>query len=207
MSHCTKFHMSFNNKRLLFRAMRNLKMNPENKIWTEYSSQFTKMIGIGGAVMGRLLTGTYNNINIFFTETEIGLTPNIESHSLNDNELTNQGQQVINILQKEYLRCIAYEVKDDIISKGISAVILEDENDENYSLTIEISDGTKRISLNMDQLGAITENVTGVAGKSCAELTEDIEMAIAGEFDREWTYEYDAVIEDQVVQVLKLTDM
>ncbi len=212
MSHCSTFDICFKDKRILYKALRNLKMEPENQIWSEYSSQFSKMLlgktlGMGGRIIGRLLTAKYGKINVFFMEEEKGLVPYFESHQLSEEELNNKSASISLMIQKQYLKCAVEKMAEEIVSLGGSARVTEASDKDVYSVTLSMDEGSKKLIMNLDRYGIIKENVIGVAGKSCLDLTEKIESSLGINLKREWTYEYDTLVEDRVVQVLKLNGL
>ncbi|MDF2724688.1 MAG: hypothetical protein K0Q59_4363, partial [Paenibacillus sp.] len=69
MSHCTTFELSFRDKRLVFRALRNLGLQPHNQVWKRFRSEIHKQFGVQGEDLGKLLTGTDGIVHIIFIET------------------------------------------------------------------------------------------------------------------------------------------
>nr|WP_256436393.1 MULTISPECIES: DUF2997 domain-containing protein [unclassified Brevibacillus] len=59
----------------------------------------------------------------------------------------------------------------------------------------------------MDSQGKMEEKVEGVLGRSCVELTELMEQKLCGQnqVERVWTHEYDTTVEDQQIQILRLS--
>ncbi|MBX4262351.1 DUF2997 domain-containing protein [Clostridium estertheticum] len=207
MSHCSTFDIYFRDKKVLYKALRNLNMSPENRIWEEYKNLFSKKIGIGGTIIGRLLTGRYNNINIFFIEKDENFIPYFESHKLTEEALNEYSAEISLIIQREYLKCTVNKLADKINSLGGNARVAEDSNEDSYSVTLIMDEGSKTLSLNLDRYGLVNESVVGVVGRSCVDLSKKIESAVGVNIHREWTYEYDTLIEDKLIQVLKINNL
>ena len=206
MSHHTSFEMSFANKRLLYRAMRNLGWEPENRVWTQYKNEFTKSINIGGTTLGKLLTGTVGVINVFFTETENGFQANFESSQLSPTALESQGLKLLSILKSKYVQVAVEQLAADMRDKGISILMEMTEHDNYTAYVLSIDNTDRTIHISVDEMGNVEEKIEGVAGRSCADLTQSLEtmLGISSTAQRTWTHEYDSIIEDQVIQVMRL---
>lgn len=206
MSHCTTFPISFQNKRLLFRAMRNADLNPENRVWKAFHSDLQKKIGIGGEMLGKLLTGTRGDIHIVFMESEEGLQPFIESSSLSGAALERAGGELLFKVQTAYLRCAVEEVARQYQQSGISAVVKEEWTQDGLSFVISLGYSNKSVIVTQKADGTVEERVKGIAGKSCTTATEPIEKMLAQPkmLKRTWTPEYNTMVEDREIQVLRL---
>jgi hypothetical protein len=204
MSHCSKFDLKFKDKRVLFSAMRNLDMKPENQVWESYKSFIGKMLAINGEIIGRLLTGYSDGINIFFTEKEGVYTPNVESHVLQPEVLKERGRAIIEKLRKEYVKCSIEKLRQGIIASGQSVTLISETSADLTTFTLEIGGSGKKLVVSLDDSGGVTEQVTGVAGRSCVDLTAVFETMAAENTARNWTFEYDELVEDQLIQVLTL---
>ncbi|TGU92896.1 DUF2997 domain-containing protein [Mesorhizobium sp. M00.F.Ca.ET.186.01.1.1] len=64
----------------------------------------------------------------------------------------------------------------------------------------------EKLRISMNEQGTVEEAVEGVLGRSCAELTEGIEQKLSSpsQLERTWTHEYNATVEDQQIQILRL---
>lgn len=206
MSHHTSFEMSFANKRLLYRAMRNLDWEPENRVWMQYKNEFTKSLKIGGSTLGKLLTGTVGVINVFFTENENGFHANFESSQLTPDSLEAQGLKLLSILKSKYVQVAVEQLAADMRDKGISISIEMTEQEDYTAYVLSIDNTDRTIQISVDRMGNVEEKIEGVVGRSCADLTESLEamLGISSSAQRTWTHEYDSVIEDQVIQVMRL---
>jgi hypothetical protein len=203
MSHCSKFDMKFMDKRVLFSAMKNLDMKPENQIWAEYKSSLGKALDFNGTVVGRLLTGCGGDLRIFFTEENGAYVPHVESHKFSAGELEARAAGMIEKLRKEYARCSVDKLRQNILASGQSVTVIAEPETEPVSFIMEIGAGRKLV-ISLDEGGGVTEEVSGVAGRSCVDLTKAFEAMTAETAERNWTFEYDELVEDQVVQVLNL---
>ncbi len=204
MSHCSKFDIKFKDKHVLFKAMRNLNMKPENEVWASYKSTLGKLINFNGTIIGKLLTGEVNNINIFFTEENGYYSMNAESHKLTIKQLNEQSKNITKALQQEYVKCSLEKLQNSIMRSGETASIFCETNNTTDIYTLTIGSTGRRFIVSVDNKGAISEEVHGVIGKSCVDLTSVFESCVADVINREWTVEYSETVEDQVVQVLNL---
>lgn len=206
MSHCTSFSMTFLDKRILFRAMRNLGYSPENRVWVEYRNQFAKKLQVGENVIGKLLTGMVNDINLFFIETENGLIPYFESDLLSPAELQERGEQSLSALRTEYLRCAVQAMADQIRANGSEVIVTEENHLSQTSFVLTIGSTNKTLRIAVDQDGHVEEQVEGVRGRSCVDFSANVEtkLTTSRAVQRVWTHEYDAMVEDQQIQILRL---
>lgn len=207
MSHCTSFTMTFQDKRILFRAMRSQGFQPENRVWVDYQSQFKKRLNIGGTIIGKLLTGTKDGIHVFFVESEKGMIPHFESDTLSPEELEKQAHVLLMSLREGYLHYSVEAVKEWITNAGSTVSVSEEKSDSITSFVLTIGSSEKRFRISMDSQGKIEEKVEGVLGRSCVELTELMEQKLCGlnQAERVWTHEYDTTVEDQQIQILRLS--
>jgi len=206
MSHHTSFPMKFADKRLLYRAMRNLDWKPENRVWMQYKNEFSKIIQIGGTEIGKLLTGTAGVIRIFFTETNDSFQANFESPRLSPQALESQAIKLLSILKTKYVQVAVEQLAADLRDRGISVNLEETEHEDYVSYVLAIHDTDRKIQISVDGQGNVEEHVEGVIGRSCADLTASLEnmLGLTTGAERTWTHEYDSVIEDKVIQVLRL---
>jgi hypothetical protein len=204
MSHASKFSITFRDKRTLFKAMKVLDLHPENQVWKSYASELSKAIGVNGIPLGKLLTGYENSLNIFFIEENSEFVPHVESAKLSDNEREQLGADLVRKLQQAYTQCALEKIQNSIISSGQSAHITRELLDSITIYTLAIGDGGKKLIVSIDAQGVINESVFGVSGRSCVDLAVMFEDMLTQSVERVWTHEYDEVIEDQIVQVLKL---
>lgn len=206
MSHCTSFSMTFLDKRILYRAMRNLGYSPENRVWVEYRNQFAKKLQVGENVIGKLLTGMVENLNLFFIETEKGLVPYFESDFLSPEELQHRGEQSLAALRSEYLRCAVHAMADQIRANGSEVTVTEESHLSQTSFVLTMNAANKTLRIAVDQDGQVEEQVEGVTGRSCIDFTANVESKLMtnNAIQRVWTHEYDAMVEDQQIQILRL---
>jgi hypothetical protein len=206
MSHCTSFNMCFMDKRTLFKAMRNLGWQPENEVWIRYQSQIDKRLNINGNITGKLLTGEVDGINVFFIESRGGFIPHFESHIVAEGDLKIHGQKIISLLKREYVRCCVKDFVKAISESGVTATYWEESRGNTINYEIMIGETNKVLEISLDNQNIIQETVKGISGKSCIDLTGLLEQKLADpeNFNRSWTHEYNEIIEDQIVQVLKL---
>ena len=202
MSHCSSFDLKFKDKQVLFKSMRNLGMSPENRLWAEYKTVIGKTLGIGGNVMGRLLTGYYQNMNIFFIENNGALTPNVESHEMTREQVQIKGEQVIALIQKEYVKCAMEKMQKSIVATGLSANLSTNNEKGVITHILDVGNG-KRFVVSV-QGESIREEVEGVVGRSCVDFSSVFETMVGENVQREWKVEYNEMVEDQELQVLRL---
>lgn len=207
MSHCTTFQASFQDKRLLFRAMRNIGLNPENKTWVDYGSRLQKKLGIGGKLVGKLLTGTYDGVYLLFVESDHGLIPHAESSVWGEEELEMRGTAMLYALQQEYARGAVHQLAEQFRRAGVFANIQETETAHGVSFVLTVGQSGKSIAVSINSQGVVEEQVSGIAGRSCLDATAFIEQKLAQPtaIHRTWTHEFNATIEDKTIQVLRLS--
>ncbi|WP_135556806.1 DUF2997 domain-containing protein [Paenibacillus cymbidii] len=207
MSHCTTFQMTFQDKRMLFRAMRGAGLNPENRIWESYDSGLQKRLGVGGELIGKLLTGERNGIQLFFMETAEGLRPYVESDRHIGEELDRIGQDLLSSVQKSYLELTVEAAVRQIRQAGIAANANMTMTNDSLSYVITLGDPNKTVTVSLRNDGSVEEQVRGIEGRSCTDVSGILERAIATpeQLTRSWNPEYNATIEDRVVQVLRLS--
>lgn len=209
MSHCTTFQMVFRDKRLLFRAMRDMGLNPENVAWNVFGSDLQKRLGIGGQPLGKLLTGTRDDLNIIFMESEDGLQPSIESSELSGEELDAAGEQLLSEVQVAYLRCAVNAACKKYREAGLYAEVRENMTEEGVSFVLTFGASGKSVTVTRNDDGMIEEKVQGVIGRSCTDATSVLETLLAdaqgSTIQRTWTPAYQATVEDRELQVLRLT--
>lgn len=203
MSHCSSFDIKFRDKQVLFNAMRNLDMKPENRLWVEYKSQVLKKANLFPNIIGRLLTGYCNELNVFFVEENGIFSPVVESHQISGARLDSMSEIVIKQIQKEYVKCSLEKTQKSLMLSGLSSTMRSEINGEVETFYLEIGNG-KRLVISIDG-NKISENVEGVRGRSCVDFSSIFESLIGEKIERQWKTEYHEVIEDQELQVLRLT--
>ncbi|WP_334072422.1 MULTISPECIES: DUF2997 domain-containing protein [Paenibacillus] len=209
MSHSTTFPLVFRDKRLLFRAMRDTGLEPENKVWYSFSTELQKKLGIGGESLGKLLTGRRGELHLIIVETEEGLQGVFESGNLSGEELDLAGEQLLSEVQTAYLRGAVNQVCRRYMEAGLHAEVRENKSPEGVSFVLSFGTGGKSVTVTQNNDGYIEEQVQGVAGRSCTVATAELERLLAGtnvsSLKRTWTPAYQATVEDRELQVLKLT--
>lgn len=208
MSHCTSFKMEFADKRILYRAMRNLNLKPESRVWAEYSSHFGKKLNFNGKIIGKLLTGTFEDINIFFTELDNRLIPNFESSSLLGEYLSKKSEILLYKIRKEYIKCAVNDFSDKLARLGISTQIQSETFGDIVSYTIRLGNYDKKYKVILNFDGDIEEKVEGISGQSCLNISKILENQLSSseQFNRILTSEYEITVEDQVFQVFRVIE-
>lgn len=209
MSHCTTYPMVFRDKRLLYRAMRELGLEPENQVWYLYDSEFQKSLGIGGESLGKLLTGTRDGLHLIIMETEEGLQPVVESGELSGEVLDREAARLLEDVQTAYLRCAVHQACKRYREAGLPAEVRETKTSDGVSFVLSFGTGGKSVTVTQNADGSIEERVNGVAGRSCLDATAELERLLAPMdapgLQRTWTPAYQATVEDRELQVMKLT--
>jgi len=209
MSHCTTYPMVFRDKRLLFRAMRETGLNPENRVWQSFGTEWQKKLGIGGEEIGKLLTGTRGRLHLIFMETEDGLQPVFECGSLSGEALEAAGKELLAEVQAAYLRCAVNEACRRYREAGLHAEVSESVTAEGPVFVLTFGTAGKSVTVTKRADGVIEERVQGVTGRSCTDATAVLERLlaspVASSLKRTWTPAYQATVEDRELQVLRLT--
>lgn len=207
MSHCTTFHIRFADKELLTRSMENLGWQPEHMLWTEYENEQQKKRGIGGTSLGERLTGKTDVAHVCFKESADGLVPQVESTVLSGGELERYGAELIRLLNEEYVKGAVTQMAEDIVGAGGSASVREERTDAGVTFTVVLDEPDQSVTVAVDAEGRITEEVQGIRGSSCTDLTSELESALAGRkqrLNRSWSHEYDLAVEDRTIRVMRL---
>ncbi|ADU26514.1 DUF2997 domain-containing protein [Ethanoligenens harbinense] len=212
MSHCSTFDIKFRDKHILFKAMRNLNLQPENRVWEQYRTILGKLVlgrlGIEEKSLGVLLTGYCDKINIFFLPQENGeLKLSMESHVFSPDQIQLKGQNLAHALQKEYVKSALYQLQKSLIESGQSVRLETEEKSEEIIHTLFIGDQGKKLVVKLHPEGVVSEQVEGYVGKSCADLTAVLENSMTTEAQREWASEQTEVMNNQEVQVLRLNNI
>ncbi|MCM3080958.1 hypothetical protein [Brevibacillus invocatus] len=76
-------------------------------------------------MIGKLLTGMVENLNMFFIETDKGLVPYFESDFLSPEELQQRGEQSLASLRSEYVRCAVHAMAEQIRANGNDVTVTE----------------------------------------------------------------------------------
>lgn len=208
MSHCTTYPMVFQDKRLLFKAMRDLEMEPENVAWEMYGSSLLKGLGIGGESLGKLLTGSKYGLNLAFEETEQGLQPMFETDALFGEERAIVEERLLSEVETAYLRCAVEETAKKYRESGLFAEVREKRTEEGVSFVLKFGTGNKSVTVTKSPDGVIEETVQGVMGRSCTDATASLERLLSSSntpVERTWTPAYQANVEDRELKVLRLT--
>lgn len=206
MSHCTSFKMEFADKRVLFKAMRNLNLRPENRVWAEYSSKFKKELKIDGNIIGKLLTGSYEKINIFFIESDNGLIPNFESSELSHDNLQHKSKQLLLKIKQEYIICAISNFGNKLRQSGISIYTEVENYNDTTSYTISIGGSDKKLKLSLNSDGEIEEVIQGITGDVCLNVSKILEsqLSTSEHLSRILTPEYNITVEDRVLHVFRV---
>ena len=121
--------------------------------------------------MGRLLTGYYQNMHIFFIEKNGILIPNVESHEMTREQVKAKGEQLVGLIQKEYAKCAMEKMQKSIVATGLSANLSTNNDNGVITHILDVGNG-KRFVVSV-QGETICEEVEGVVGRSCVTSTKE----------------------------------
>lgn len=205
MSHCTKFDFAYTSEDAIVKTFRKMNINCSTDAVYEYYSAFGKILGrlgYAGHKQYRAICGEIEGGHIFVCRVEQGKYELfVEHHGLTNSQedmmIANQFRDayievaVDKVLKRLDLNAIKYEVH-----KHQNGLIVTFGPHLEYTLSVLIEN---------DQ---IVEDVKGVKGDFCTQLTEDIEDVLSQpttELKTEWKPEVEMQIEDEVLQVLSLS--
>ena len=201
MSHCTRFSFQYVDKSIICKVFENLKMKYRNAIvkthgefkWCadEHPDFYSYEEGKDA------LVAKSGGFNYFMEDLGGYYKLSIEKHDMNGND-RQYAQMLEDAFRKEYIKISAQEVVYKMLSQGHNAMLSETSKE----LTIMFGDTyEKSITIKYDNdSGNIIEDVKGVKGKSCVNLTEELENMLSSadvELQTEWTHEYSETSYDE----------
>jgi hypothetical protein len=208
MSHCTRFEFTYKDELTAVRAFQRLGLRPQTTIVSWYSSDLLKKtagaLGIVGDAPTRAIMAARPPYNYLLVHHEGTMSLMIESRD--SSAIANQ--QAIRTLEENFrLQYIEVVIEEQLggpfsdagvpwrLSRNADALELQFGPDYRRQISFRLVDGQ------------LQEEVFGVTGASCEKLTSALEAALAApsaELITEWKPAYHEIVEDEVVQILRL---
>lgn len=194
MSHCTTFKFQYTSRQIICRAFQALGLNWEDGQVAEFSSIFTKKLGILGENETPAIIAERDGFHYFMMNRGNYYELLMEKHNM-----TSKEQRISKKLAAEFQTAYIQEVAKDVVklmnNNGETAIL------EKTVFGYEIKFGQfydKSIFIKLDN-EKIIEEVRGVKGNSCVSLTETLENMLSSpniELLSTWTEEYNQNSDD-----------
>lgn len=208
MSHCTSFSFSYKDEALAVKTFRRLGLPASTSVIAVYENDLAKSvlskIGYAGKRQMRAIVAASKGYNYFFCKEENEYKLLIEK----DGNLTELDKMTMVRMETQfrltYIQIALEQTAKKFENSGISAQLIREGNE----LVLQFGPSFERsIRVTMLPNGEVKEEVIGVVGSACADLTSELEGLLSletTELITEWKPEYRQEIEDQVIQVLRL---
>lgn len=206
MSHCTTFQFSYVDEEAIVKAFGKMGLSPTTALVSFFSSDFSKkvlsIIGYMGNQQFRAICGqTTDKFNLFVCQMEEGSYKLlVERDTISANDEVVMADLALSF-QKAYISVAIDETIKRIDASGVPARVKE------TLQGFEVQFGPHyEYSIHVTFAGdEITEEVCGVKGDICTQLTETLESLLSSptaELVTEWKPEYTVVHEEQTLQIL-----
>ena len=205
MSHCTKFDFSYTSEDAIVKAFRKMNIKCSTEMVSEFSSDFGNQVlgklGYLGRKQYRAIIGEIEGGHIFVCRVE-----------QDKYELFVEHHQVYN---PDEDKIIADKFRNAYIEVAVDKVLRKlDLNATRYELNRQPNGVIVNFGPNLEytlsvlsENDQIVEDVKGVKGDFCTQLTEDIEDVLSqptSELKTEWKQDVEMQVDDEVLQVLSL---
>lgn len=188
MSHCTKFKFQYTSRKIICRTFQTLGLDWEDGQVAEFSSTFTKKLGIFGENETPAIIAERDGFQYFMMNMGGHYELLMEKHNMTSIE-QRQSREMATEFQQTYIQEVAKDVVKQMNNNGETAIL------EQTTSGYEIRFGhtyDKSILIKFDS-GRVIEEVHGVKGETCVSLTEALENMLSSpdiELQSEWTEEY-----------------
>lgn len=208
MSHCTSFTFSYKDEGLAVKAFHRLGLEPSTEVIVEYGSDFAKLflsrIGYAGERQMRAIVAASHGYQYFLCKSGEEYNLRMEKDgALTEADHVRMAQMELEF-RLTYIQIALERLAEKLENSGTPTRIICDNN----SVTLQFAPSFDRsIKVTASSNGLVEEEVAGVVGPSCADLTANLEELLSletAELTTTWKPEYRQEIEDQVVQVLRL---
>ncbi len=207
MSHCTSFPFAYCNETMIFDTARDMGLTTSTDAVLFYRTNLHKLADVSGGLthghQERSLVLTDGHINAFMVQVDGAYQMILESGTINE-EIEAEMAEFEQEFRFRYALKSVESLAESMRKSGVGTQIeaTEDTILLRFGPSLERS---VRVTLSPD--GLVEEEVSGVEGQSCTDLTERLEAMMAAatvELATVWKPEYSTVVRDRVVQVLKL---
>lgn len=211
MSHCTRFAFSYQDEALAVQCFRRLGLEPSIDVICSYDSDFAKSflsrLGYAGSSQQRAIIAAAHDYQYF----QYFLCKEGDEYKLHMEKagaLSRSDIDTMRDMEAEfrltYVQLALEQLAERLEAQGMPTRFVR----EQASLTLQFGPAFDR-AVKMTLAGGehIDEEVSGVSGPSCADLTAELENLLSlesSELTTSWKSEYRQEIDDEVVQVLRL---
>ena len=208
MSHCTSFAFSYKDEALAVKSFRRMGLSPSTEVIAEYGNDFAKSflskIGYAGRRQMRAIVAASQGYGYFLCKEGPEYKLRLEkSGTITEADQANMTRMELEF-RLTYIRIALENIAEKLENGGTPTRFVQ----ENDTVILQFGPNFDR-SIRVAALPGdlVHEEVVGVIGPACADLTSELEELLSletAELVTEWKPEYRQEIEDQVVQVLKL---
>lgn len=208
MSHCTRFAFSYQDEALAVQCFRRLGLEPSIDVICSYDSDFAKSflsrLGYAGSSQQRAIIAAAHDYQYFLCKEG----DEYKLHMEKAGALSRSDIDTMRDMEAEfrltYVQLALEQLAERLEAQGMPTRFVR----EQASLTLQFGPAFDR-AVKMTLAGGehIDEEVSGVSGPSCADLTAELENLLSlesSELTTSWKSEYRQEIDDEVVQVLRL---
>ena len=207
MSHCTTFPLSYTDEATIVAAFRQLGLQPTTNAVAEYGSNLSKALlgrlGYAGNGQLRAIVARAGDYQMFVVREGEAYRLLIERHGMNEGH-AGEVAQLEARFRTAYVRASLQSILDGLDDAAVHYELQQDTNGFDLRFGPELA---RRLRITFADGGHIREDVSGVVGDACQLLTAELEELLAGEsavLDTVWKPEQSLVLDDEVVQVLRL---
>ena len=207
MSHCTSFAFAYRDEQMAVRAFRRLGLQPSTEVIAEVSNALTKMLaplGHVGKRQMRAIIAASRGYKYFLCNEGNEYKLFMEKHGI----ISAADREAMAQMEAEFRLTYIGIALEDLGSELSKSGTLTRFSRETDSILLQFGPTLDRsIRLTMAADGTLQEDVSGVLGSSCENLTAQLESLLSSEsaeLTTQWKPEYSQTIDDEVVQVLRL---
>lgn len=208
MSHCSTFEFAYAHEDLAVEAFRAMGLHPSTDIVSFYGTDFGKHVlgGLGfvGQGAARAIVAKAGQFQLFFVKEDALYRLLVEHPSMESREKTQAGE-LAHAFQLAYVRRALERTASAFQAAGIrrefgsapDGWVLRFGSDLERSVTVRILAD-----------GQLFEEVAGVSGSSCQDITDPLEDLLCAPdvaVNTTWKPSYFEQVDDQVMQVLRLS--
>ncbi len=208
MSHCTRFDFAYRDEVIAVKAFRRLGLRPETTAVSWHANEAMKKIagilGVAGRHLTRAICAERPPYQYFLVRRGDFFELIVESQDTRALADTARVTRIEADFRLNYLRVVVEEELGRPLDDAGVPWRMEESAD---TLTVSFgADFRRHVTLRVIG-GMIEEEVSGVVGAGCERLTallENMLLAPTADLITEWKPAYHEIMEDEVVQVLRL---
>ena len=208
MSHCTRFAFSYQDEALAVQCFRRLGLEPSTDVICSYDSEFAKSVlsrlGYAGSSQRRAIIAAAHGYQYFLCREGDEYKLHMEkSGTLSSTDIDTM-RNMESEFRLTYVQLALEQLAERLEAQGMPTRFVR----EQASLTLQFGPAFDRaVKMTLADGEHLDEEVSGVAGPSCADLTAELENLLSlesSDLTTSWKAEYRQEIDDEVVQVLRL---